>query len=158
MMKTMLIAFAVVVSLLSAGPVNSPMVGEATGVPWPPVACGSPCVIEDDGGGIIDLYAAQGRLLAAGHDKLIVDGPCMSACTILVDLDRANVCMTSRALLGYHQSSMIKNGVHVFGPMVYETPGLNAYLESRGGLPTPDSGHMLLLNSVEAERFYKPCV
>jgi len=152
-------AIAAILTVLTITvPIATYQVGEATSMPWPPVACGNPCVIEDDGGGIIDLYAAEGRLLAAEHIPVIVDGPCMSACTVLVDEVRDNVCVTSKALLGYHQSFMIKSGVPIFGPMTYETPGLNEYLASRGGLPTPDSGHMLLLNAIEAERFYKPCV
>lgn len=156
-MRALLMALAILVAPIASWPCSTLLRGEATGVPWPPISCGNPCVIEDDGGGIIDLYAAQGRLLAAKHIPVIVDGPCMSACTVLVDLDRDNVCVTSRALLGYHQSIMIKNGVAIFGPMLYETPGLNEYIQSRGGLPTPDSGHMLLLNSVEAGRFYRQC-
>src|ERR1700742_3093119 len=97
-------AIAAILTVLTITvPVATYQVGEATNVPWPPVACGNPCVIEDDGGGIIDTYAAEGRLLAAEHIPVIVDGPCMSACTVLVDMARNDVCVTTRALLGYHQ-------------------------------------------------------
>lgn len=134
------------------------LTGEASGIPWPAIACGDPCVIEDDAGGIIDTYAAQGRLAALGHVPVVVDGPCMSACTIFVDLDRVNVCVTQRALLGYHQGRMQKpDGTETFENIAYQTPGLEAYIAARGGLPEPDKGHLLMLNFAEASRFYRPC-
>jgi hypothetical protein len=124
---------------------------------WPPIICGNPCVIEEDHGGVVDLYAAQGRLAAAGHVPVIVDGPCLSACTIFVDIDRANVCVTTKALLGYHKSMHGSEDAPIFGDIQYKTPGLEAYIKAQGGLPNPDSGHMLMLNSEEAKQFYKAC-
>jgi hypothetical protein len=129
-----------------------------TGAPWPAIECSNPCIIEDDGGGIIDLYQAQARQMAAGHTSVIVDGPCMSACTIFIDIDRNNVCLTDRALLGYHKSRLEDDtGKVTFGEIDYETPGLNKYIEDHGGLPDPDSGHLLMLNSYEASKFYRSC-
>ena len=129
-----------------------------TGYDWPAIKCGTPCIISDDGGGIIDTYEAQARLMAAGHTQVIVDGPCLSACTRFIDIDRANVCLTPRALLGYHQWLFKpEDAAPQTGDMLFDTPGLNEYLKSRGGQPAPDSGHLLLLNYLEASRFYKVC-
>jgi hypothetical protein len=142
--------------LLSFTPVATAVTG--TGLDWPAIHCGNPCVISDDGGGIIDTNEAQGRLKAAGHVPVIVDGPCLSACTRFVDIDRANVCLTERALLGYHQwRKNNDDGTFDKGDMVYDTPGLNAYIKARGGEPTPDSGHLLMLTYLEANQFYKLC-
>lgn len=125
---------------------------------WPPIQCGRPCVIEEDHGGIIDLYVAEARIMAAGHVPLIVDGPCISACTLFVDIDRANVCMTTNAVFGYHKSArMGPEGILIFGPISYDTPGLNAYIVAHGGLPDPDSGHLLMLGFNELTKFYRPC-
>lgn len=125
---------------------------------YPPVPCSNVCVIEFNPGGIVDFFEAQGRQLAADKTTVIVDGPCMSACTILVDEDRANVCVTHRALLGYHQSEMIDSqGDRIFHNIPYKTPGLNEYIKSHGGLPNPESGHLLMLNFSEATQFYKAC-
>lgn len=121
---------------------------------YPPVSCGQPCVIEFNPGGAIDLFSAQAREILAEHTRVIIDGPCLSACTLLVDIARDNVCLTSRALLGYHQWSR-GDGAH--GLMVYSTPGLNEYIAAHGGEPTPDSGHLLMLNFHEASRFYRAC-
>lgn len=131
---------------------------EPTDIPWPAIVCSNPCVIQDDAGGIVDTFEAQGRLMAQGHVPVIVDGPCMSACTRFIDIDRANVCLTDRALLGYHKSvHMGSDGRPIFGEMKYDTPGLQTYLVKRGGLPDPDSGHLLMLNSIEASPFYRHC-
>ncbi len=125
---------------------------------YPPVPCSSPCIIEFSPGGVMDLFAAEGRQLAADHTLVIVDGPCISACTILVDFARANVCLTHNAILGYHQWSMDTEGGTKHGDVSYLTPGLDAYLKARGGLPyTPDTGHILLLNFAEARQFYRAC-
>lgn len=132
-------------------------VDDAGDFSYPPMPCANPCVIEFSPGGVIDLFAAQGRQLAADHTQLIVDGPCLSACTLLVDLDRANACITRNVVLGYHMSARGGPDGPIFGPMLYDTPGLNAYIAARGGLPAPDSGHMLMLNFTEAAQFYRPC-
>lgn len=135
------------------------MTGDAEEFAYPPVPCSNPCIIQFSPGGVIDVFAAEGRQLAADHTQVIVDGPCISACTLLVDLARANVCVTRNAVLGYHQWSMEEpDGADKHGDISYDTPGLNAYLKARGGLPyTPDSGHILMLNFAEASRFYRPC-
>ena len=152
----LLALLAIFVSLICITPVKTNVVG--TGLDWPAIRCGSPCTISDDAGGIIDTYAAQGRLMAAGHVPVIVDGPCLSACTLFVDLDRANVCLTDRALLGYHQwKKQNDDGTFDHGDMLYDTPGLNAYIKSHGGEPAPDSGRLLMLNVNEASKFYKRC-
>jgi hypothetical protein len=125
---------------------------------WPPIQCGRPCVIEEDHGGVIDLYSAQAEEMAGGHVPLIVDGPCFSACTIFVDIDRANACVTTNAVFGYHQSETDKTGgKSVFGQISYQTPGLNAYIKAHGGLPTPDTGRMLMINFSQLTQFYQPC-
>lgn len=129
--------------------------GELT---YPPAPCSNPCIIEFSPGGVMDLFAAEGRQLAADHTPVIVDGPCLSACTILVDLARANVCVTRNAVLGYHQGMKPgDDGSPTFEQIDYKTPGLNAYIKAHGGLPQPDSGHMLMLNFAEASAFYRPC-
>lgn len=142
---------------LALGLMFQPTTSENTEIPWPAIECANPCIIEDDAGGIVDTYAAQGRLMADTDIPVIVDGPCMSACTLFIDIDRANVCVTAKALLGYHKSVYMKDGVPVFGDMKYATPGLNAYIKEHGGLPDPDSGHLLMLNADEARLFYKAC-
>lgn len=121
----------------------------------PPIHCGRPCVITGSTGGSIVKFRVQGLALQAHQVPVIVDGFCASACTLLIDEDRANVCITTSVLLAYHQANYKdERGVVHYQSLSYETPGLNAYLASRGGLPKQD---VLLVTFEQAKQFYQPC-
>lgn len=114
-----------------------------------------PMVIEDSPGGSVLEYRLLGLKLAATHTPIILDGICASACTLLIDLDRDNVCITTAAILAYHMSyTTDEDGTKQFHPLVYETPGLNNYIAKRGGLPKDD---VMLVPFEQAKMFYKPC-
>lgn len=125
---------------------------------WPPIQCGKPCVIEEDHGGIVDLYTAQANWMASMGTPVIIDGPCISACTIFADIDRANVCVTTNAVFGYHKTQRAGPDGPIFGPIDYTTPGLNAFIAKHGGLPDPDSGHLLMVGFEDLRHFYRPCL
>jgi len=119
------------------------------------IGCGKPCVIEFSAGGNVLGFREQGKQLAAQHMPVIVDGPCLSACTLLVDEARLNVCITDRAVFGYHQSHSTDGaGGEHYEALEYQTPGLGAYLKSRGGQP---QGVFLMVPFGEAKAFYQPC-
>lgn len=121
------------------------------------VDCGEPCVIESSPGGDVMGFRLQGLRLKARGTPVIVDGECASACTLLIDVDRANVCLTTRAVLEYHQGHYFDHdGKDVFIPLHFETPGLQQYFESRGGLPA-SRDDVLVVPFSEAKQFYKPC-
>jgi hypothetical protein len=116
------------------------------------IVCGKPCVIEFSGGGYVVSFRVQGRDLANKHTPVIVDGPCLSACTVLLDEARVNVCITNRAVLGYHQSRSDVDGT--YETLVYETPGLSDYLRAHGGEPQKA---FLMVPFAQAKAFYQPC-
>ena len=118
------------------------------------VKCGKPCVIEYSAGGNVLGFRLQGQDLAAQKTPVIVDGPCLSACTLLVDEARGNVCITDRAVLGYHQSYADNDGGRSYTPLQYKTPGLGAFLENHGGEP---KGVFLMVPFAQAKAFYQPC-
>lgn len=120
---------------------------------------GKPLVIESSMGGSVIQFQIKALQLFASGTPVIIDGPCMSACTLLVDVDRKNVCLTTKAILGYHKAANRNEQGEVTEsfPLNYETPGLNAYLKSRGGLPEPDAANLLLMDFNQAKQFYKPC-
>jgi hypothetical protein len=118
------------------------------------VTCGKPCVIQYSAGGNVLGFRLQGQDLAAHSIPVIVDGPCLSACTLLVDEARGNVCITDRAVFGYHQSFADNGGARSYVPLEYKTPGLDAYLEGHGGLP---KGPFLMVPFAQAKAFYHPC-
>jgi hypothetical protein len=61
--------------------------------------------ITRDHGGLVDDYKTKyGRARAKG-ERIVIDGICNSACTLLLGLVPLNkVCVTPRASLGFHQA------------------------------------------------------
>jgi hypothetical protein len=59
--------------------------------------------IDGDSGGRIDQYLSRFEELRGSGERVIVDGPCNSACTLLLGkLPRSHICVTARASLGFH--------------------------------------------------------
>jgi hypothetical protein len=59
--------------------------------------------IDGDPGGRIDQYLSRFEQLRASGERVIVDGPCNSACTLLLGkLPRSQICVTARASMGFH--------------------------------------------------------
>jgi hypothetical protein len=57
---------------------------------------------QDPGGQIGPYINAAARIRDAG-ERVVVDGPCLSACTLLIAMvPHDRVCVTARAMLGYH--------------------------------------------------------
>lgn len=111
-------------------------------------------IVYSPGGGVAD-FLDRARDLRKTKTPIIVDGPCVSACTILVDADASQVCVTRNARLGFHQGT--QDGWLGAGRRIqihYWTPGLGAWIAARGGLPTEG---LLWMNYVEAKAFFRPC-
>jgi hypothetical protein len=63
--------------------------------------------IHDDVGGRIGQYVEAFAALRDSGDKVMIDGPCLSACTMVLGLiPRDRICVTERALLGFHAAWM----------------------------------------------------
>src|SRR6516165_6197289 len=59
--------------------------------------------IDGDPGGRIDQYLSRFEHLRASGERVIVDGPCNSACTLMLGkLPRSQICVTARASMGFH--------------------------------------------------------
>ena len=59
--------------------------------------------ISGDPGGLILKYAQRFLQARASGEKVVIDGHCLSACTLaLAMLPREQVCVTSNAVLGFH--------------------------------------------------------
>jgi hypothetical protein len=62
--------------------------------------------IVNDPGGEVTSYVQKFQQLRATGDRIVIDGPCLSACTLLTGIiPRDKVCVTSRAELGVHAAS-----------------------------------------------------
>jgi hypothetical protein len=61
--------------------------------------------IHDDPGGRIDKYLQRFAKLRDSGERIVVDGICNSACTLLLGtIPRDRICVTERANLGFHSA------------------------------------------------------
>jgi hypothetical protein len=59
-------------------------------------------VVHFDTGGTISEYISRSKIMQGS--KVIVDGPCLSACPMLLSTEyNLDVCVTDRALFGFHK-------------------------------------------------------
>src|SRR5258708_35800126 len=59
--------------------------------------------IREDRGGRIGAYVDKYKGLRSSGEKVIIDGYCVSACTIVLgSVAPDRICVTSRARLGFH--------------------------------------------------------
>src|SRR6201999_4436314 len=58
--------------------------------------------ITDDMGGLMTEYASRFAAVRDSGEKVVVDGPCYSACTMLLGmLPRDQVCVPPNAVMGF---------------------------------------------------------
>jgi hypothetical protein len=59
--------------------------------------------INSDQGGSISQYRARYEAIRASGERVVIDGMCFSACTLVLGIiPRDRVCATETALLGFH--------------------------------------------------------
>ena len=62
--------------------------------------------IVDDPGGEVSSYVRTFYKMRAAGERVVIDGPCLSACTLLTGIvPHDRVCVTRRAVLGFHAAS-----------------------------------------------------
>src|SRR6266540_4667692 len=60
-------------------------------------------VIHASNGGQIGKYLVLFALVRQAGERVIIDGPCLSACTLVLSMvPRERICVTRRAVLGFH--------------------------------------------------------
>ena len=108
-------------------------------------------------GPFLDLFD---RVRASG-ERVVIDGPCLSACTLLLmTVPSERICVTRRAVLGFHAArSMDRRGRMYAEPEAskavqeaYPEPIRN-WINRRGGL----TSRMLLLKGRDLAAFYRRC-
>src|SRR5258707_7360663 len=58
-----------------------------------------------DHGGYVDEYKTKYQRIRDRHERVIIDGICNSACTLVLGIVPMNkICVTPRASLGFHQA------------------------------------------------------
>jgi hypothetical protein len=117
--------------------------------------------ISDDVGGRIGAYVEQYSQVKQTGERVVIDGTCLSACTLVLGIvPRDRICVTSRAMLGFHAAWM--PGPE--GKPVPSSAGTQAlwelypqhvkrWISSRGGL----SAKMVFLRGRELSAMYPEC-
>jgi len=109
-------------------------------------ACLADVRITNDPGGEITVYLSKFEEMQASGERLIIDGPCLSACTLFTAfLPRRQVCVTPRAVLGFHAASYYDDASQSLVPtragtrlvMRLYPPPIRNWIERHGGL-TPN--------------------
>ena len=117
--------------------------------------------ITDDMGGLMTEYASRFTTIRESGEKVVIDGPCFSACTMLLGmLPRSQVCVTPRAVLGFHAAwNFDESGQRVTSASATRTlldmypPRVRHWIAQRGGL----SPHMKFLRGRELAAIYPMC-
>jgi hypothetical protein len=108
-------------------------------------------------GPFLDLFARVG----ASGERVVIDGPCLSACTLVLATVPANrICVTRRAILGFHGArSVDRRGRFSAEPLASELvlaaypPPVRHWIEQRGGL----TSRLLVLRGRELAGMYRMC-
>ena len=117
--------------------------------------------IKDDMGGLMTDYASKFSNMRQSGEKVVIDGPCYSACTMLLGmLSRDQVCVTPNAVLGFHAAWNFDDAGHrVTSASATQAlidiypPRIRSWIARRGGL----SPHMKYLRGSELASMYPIC-
>jgi len=117
--------------------------------------------ITSDAGGQIGPYLEQLVALRSSGERVIIDGPCLSACTMVLGvIPRDRICVTARARLGFHAAwhpgnngrpITSRGGTQLL--MDIYPPNVRKWIARKGGL-TP---RMLYLHGRELASMYPTC-
>ena len=117
--------------------------------------------ITSDPGGQIGPYLENLASLRSSGERVVIDGPCLSACTMVLGvIPRDHLCVTPRARLGFHTAwrpdsagrpVVSRDGTELL-MTVYPQP-VRDWIARRGGL----SPHMKYLTGRELTSMYPAC-
>ena len=98
-----------------------------------------PLVVRNDTGGPIQARAEEVRALMRSGRRVIIDGPCLSACTMYLRLPPGQVCLTRRSALAFHQVSFNYDSARPAHDqtamlLLFYPPAVQDWIEAKGGL------------------------
>jgi hypothetical protein len=115
--------------------------------------------ILNDPGGEVSSYLRTFYEVRASGERIVIDGPCLSACTLLTGIvPRTHVCVTRRAVLGFHAASYYNDVSRSLVPtragtrlvMRLYPPEIRAWISRHGGL-TP---HLITMRGPDLAALY----
>jgi len=118
--------------------------------------------IVNDPGGEVSEYVQKFHELRKAGEHLVIDGPCLSACTLFTGIiPHDHVCVTRRAVLGFHAASYFDDARHTLVPTRQGTqvimrlypPEIRDWIERHGGL----KAQIMALRGKELSALYDTC-
>ncbi len=117
--------------------------------------------IGEDRGGRIGTYVDKYQDVRSSGERVMIDGLCASACTIVLGAIPADrICVTSHAALGFHAAWDLDDAGHaITNPeathMLYSMypPPVKKWINQRGGL----TSRMIYLRGKELTSMYHAC-
>jgi hypothetical protein len=112
-------------------------------------------------GGEVGHYLALFSQVRQSGERVVIDGPCLSACTLVLSVvPRSRICVTRRAVLGFHAAREVDESGRLY-PATDATrliaatypASVQAWIARHGGL----SRRLLLLRGRELMALYPPC-
>ena len=119
--------------------------------------------ITDDYGGQIGRYLNRFTAVRDAGERVVIDGPCMSACTLVLGVvPSSRICVTPKARLGFHAAW--RGSAKVGGGRVAADDGTQLLMETypqqirnwitqHGGLTT----RVIYLSGRELASMYQSC-
>ena len=112
-------------------------------------------------GGEVTSYLRLFAAVRATGQRVVIDGPCLSACTLLLSTVPNNrICVTPRAVLGFHAARAVDEYGRVYAApdatrVVHATypPAVRAWISRHGGL----TSRLILLRGRELAAIYPRC-
>jgi hypothetical protein len=117
--------------------------------------------ISGDAGGQIGPYLENLVALRSSGERVVIDGPCLSACTMVLGvIPRNRICVTPRARLGFHAAwhpddsgrPIVSRGGTQLLMEVYPA-AVRRWIARRGGL----NQRMMYLSGRELASMYPVC-
>jgi hypothetical protein len=118
--------------------------------------------ITNDPGGEVSSYVSKFHDMRASGEHVVIDGPCLSACTLLTGIiAKDHICVTSRAVLGFHAASYYDDASRSLVPtregsrlvMRLYPPEIRSWVVNHGGLRP----QLITLRGRELTALYRTC-
>jgi hypothetical protein len=117
-------------------------------------------ILASPGGEVGPFLQLFERVRASG-ERVVIDGPCLSACTLVLSMVPAErICVTRRAILGFHAARSVDQRGRMYAEPEASELVLEAYpsavrgwIRRRGGL----TSRLLLLRGRELAAIYPSC-
>lgn len=118
--------------------------------------------IRSSPGGAVEAYLAAFARVRQSGQRVVIDGPCLSACTLVLStIPRNRICVTRRAVLGFHaprwydlQSGRTTRAPEATRAVTAAYPaGVRAWIKKRGGL----TQKVIYLRGKELSALYPRC-